>query len=238
MKSFLLGCNLSICLMTNTGEFLWHHKGSQREELMLGFYKSMKIDACYCYKRFEILEHTCVVISCQVRKTKNNSTGITLSKFDFVPYTVIIYSCNVLMLSHLWYPCLKRLAEESNSVIPMVVRTMHFYCCFAILVIVKIWLKKSKNYNPNNKVDETSENMFPIKICIPFIPSHSLFCISTCSGSLNCLNHYLIKPSIILQSNHFFSFYVFLGFLNYKTDNSQTITHSEHFKSQCGEERK
>lgn len=129
------------------------------------------------------------------------------------------------MLSHL----LKRPTEESNSVIPKVVRTIYFCCCFAILVIVKFWLKKSKNYNPNNKVDETCENMFPIKICIHFIPSHFLFCISTCSGSLNCLNHYLIKPPIILQSNHLFSFYVLLGFLNYK---SQIITHSEHFKSQ------
>lgn len=168
-------------------------------------------------------------------KQKNNSTGITWSTFDFVPYTVIIYACNVLMLSHLLYPCLKRPAEESNSVIPKDMRTIYFCCCFAILVIVKFWFKKkkrSKNYNPNNKVDETSENMFPIKICIHVIPSHSLFCISTCSGSLNCLNHYLIKPSIILQANHLFSFYVFLGFLNYK---SQMITHSEHFKSQCGE---
>lgn len=37
---------------------------------MPGFCKSMKIDACYCYKRVEILDHTFVVISCQVRKTK------------------------------------------------------------------------------------------------------------------------------------------------------------------------
>lgn len=144
MKSFLLGCNLSICLMTNTRKFLWHHKGSQREELMPGFCKSMKIDACYYYKRVEILDHTFVVISCQVRKKKNNSTGITWSTFDFVPYTVIIYACNVLMLSHLLYPCLKRPAEESNSVIPKVVRTIYVCCCFAILVIVKFWLKKKK----------------------------------------------------------------------------------------------
>lgn len=37
---------------------------------MPGFCKSMKIDACYYYKRVGILDHTFVVINCQVRKTK------------------------------------------------------------------------------------------------------------------------------------------------------------------------
>lgn len=40
---------------------------------MPGFCKSMKIDACYYYKRVEILDHTFVVISCQVRKKKKTT---------------------------------------------------------------------------------------------------------------------------------------------------------------------